>query len=146
MNEAQNHQQESSEITKNVLDKNNFMGFQKRNWIEGVIAASAATYLIRLIPFVSSLKSVVSVITFSTILFVTLVGIKSRSLTQVLVAEYKFKKNRRKLHLRSCEYVRERTLDKGNYEEQSYAGRIYKTINKKIDRFITAYHQDPDSK
>ena len=130
MNEAQNHQQESSEITKNVLDKNNFMGFQKRNWIEGVIAASAATYLIRLIPFVSSIKSVVSVITFSTILFVTLVGIKSRSLTQVLVAEY----------------VRERTLDKGNYEEQSYAGRIYKTINKKIDRFITAYHQDPDSK
>lgn len=146
MKESQNHQQESSEITKNVLNKNNFIGFQKRNWIEGILAASAATYIIRLIPFVSSIKSVVTVITFSTILFVTLVGIKSRSLTQVLIAEYKFKKNRRKLHLRSCEYVREKTIEKENNEDLSYAGRIWKNINKRIDKFITAYHQNPDSK
>lgn len=133
-------EQEVDVITRNILQKNKILGVYKRNWIEACVLGVAGFFAIKKFNFVNDIELVLSVMAFVSLFYLGIVGIQGRSITQILFAELKFRKRRRKLHLRSAEYVRKKNTEKDSvYEEKSIAEQLAFTIRTKLNKFIDTY-------
>ena len=122
-------------IGKNVVNSNQIMGYDKRNWLEAFLFAGCVIFIISLIPFVRDIKIVVTIFFSILTFFFGLIGIKDRSITEIIIAERKFRKKKRKLHLRSVDYARE----KGAYYEGSDTSILERytiRIKSSIDKFV----------
>jgi hypothetical protein len=123
-------------LNRNIVSKGKtFLGRPVRMWLEGVIFGMLGVALVRLVPFVGSVKILLSIIAFLTLLVLNVIGIKNRSWTQCVLSAIKYSRNRRRLHLRSPEYVR-----KIKYEEDidnaSPAEQLARKIQQRFDGFI----------
>lgn len=133
-------------ITRNVLQRNKVFGIDKRNWIEAISFSLLGLSIVRNVRFTHDVKTLVSLVTVSVLFFFGIRGIMGRSVTKVIIAEIKFKKNRRKLHLRSPEYARSKKSKKSSsYEEQSVAKQAFIRIKEYVDRFVDTYSESSDS-
>lgn len=129
------------ELTKNVIRKDQLLGIDKRNWLEAIVEGVLVLLFIMILPFTAIVK-IVSIIVIEVVLwFFNLRGYKNRSLIQIILAEYKFKKNRRMLHLRGPEY----RWTKGAYtyneddSNKSEIEKLYGFIKKHVSRFVEKY-------
>ncbi len=125
-------------LTKNVIDKTKIFGFPKRNLMEAAISLVLLILVLFLIPFTTIVR-VIAFLVFGTALFViNLRGIHNHSITQIMIAEYKFRKNRRILRLYGPEWKRK----KGGYSYVSESSdnekirKIAETVKQRINQFI----------
>lgn len=134
-------------LTQNVLTNDKVLGLNKRNWAEAIIITAMFLIGLNLIPFTMIVRGFASAV-FGTSLFVFLLrGIKHRSVIQMILKEYKFRKNRRRLHLRSPEYVRKKVRSSySESEDESIAEHYFKYVKGRIDRFIDEYSEEENSK
>lgn len=133
-------------LTKNVIEKNKLLGRNKRNWREAILFTCAILLIVLLIPFTDLVTIIVCVVLCPITFFLALTGIKHFSLTEILEAEKKFRQNRRRLHLRSAEYVRKK--NKTAYtdgEEESLAEKTFKYFKQRFDDFVEEYGSEEDS-
>ncbi len=93
-------------ISGNVVKESSILGIPLRNWIEGAVFALIVFWIIQQIPFTTTVKNIFRVIYCGAVFIGGLIGIKNRAVTEFLVDEIKFLKNRRRLHLRGPEYER----------------------------------------
>lgn len=134
-------------LTKNVIQKDKILGISKRNWVEAIVEGVLIFGLIAVLPFTPIVK-IVSLIVIEVVLgFFNLRGYKNRSLIQIITAEYKFKKNRRELHLRGPEYK----WTKGAYKYDEDDGnksefeKLYGFAKKRISGFVEKYSDNNNS-
>ena len=134
-------------LTKNVVNRSKFLGMEKRNLVEAIIFTALVLYIVNVaIPFTPLVKIICSLVLGIFTFALNIIGIKKRSLTEILVAEIKFRQNRRRLHLRGPEYVRKRVIS--NYtesEDESLAERYFKLAKEYIDGFVERYGEEEDS-
>jgi len=95
--------------------------------------------IIHQIPFVPKVGHIIQFTSSVTAAFFTIKGVGEDSLMQRLLAEIKFKKNRKVMHLRSAEYVRKQRNANGmEREDQSiaeyYIGKSQKFISDFIEK------------
>lgn len=124
-------------LTRNVIQKNKFLGIEKRNWLEAIIEGVLIFLLIMVLPFTPIVKIISTIVIEIVLGFFNLRGFKNRSLLQIIMDEYRFKKNRRKLHLRGPEY--KWTKGAYAYEEdgnKSELEKLYGLIKRGITEFI----------
>lgn len=135
-------------LNQNVITKGKIRGIPKRNIYEAVFFTTTATLIIGSIHF-TQIVTIISLIVLIPIIFLlTIRGIKNRSVLSILVAEIKFHKNRRILHLRSAEYVRkENKYAKEENCDESVIETIIRITKNKLINFIDEYSgQDSISK
>lgn len=133
-------------LTKNVIESSRIMGIRKRNIVEAILFTGLILTIINIIPFTNLVKIISSIILglFSVVLNIK--GIKHRSLTEVIVAELKFRKRRRRLHLRGPEYVRQKfQSDISETEDESLAERLYRQFKSSLDEFVEQYSEEENS-
>lgn len=136
---------ETRVITKNVINKNKFLGFNKRNWGEAILYTFIVVAIIFAIPFTDIVTTMCNIVLGPLVFFVNLYGIKHRSLSEILIAEMNFRNNRRRLHLRGPEYVRKKY--KTTYtesEDESLAEQHFKLLKQGFDEFIEKYASEED--
>lgn len=126
------------EIIPNVYETGTLFGIRKRNWIEAFSFGGIAVGLIQLIPFTDLVNGIVSVSVFSAIFAINLRGILNRSITEIISAELRFKKNKRILHLRGPEYVKKKQ-DFSMYGGDESNGQV---IIKKFKRRVGEFGQN----
>ena len=78
--------------------------------------------------------------TFLVVFTFTLMGIKNRSVTEILIAEYKYRKRRSRLHLTDAATPRKGYKDDEN-EGLSNFERTVKFIKAKYSNFIEKYSE-----
>lgn len=125
-------------IPENVLKSRLIMGFPKRNWLEGLLEATLVGLLINMVPFVLKVKIIVLVVLCGTIMIGNLIGVKNRSIIQVIVAFFKYQKNRKEYHLGSVSnYERKkRTIQTQSDQNLSAAEKAYYYIKRKFAEYI----------
>lgn len=133
-------------FNRNILPGNRIFGVGKRNLLEGIIVTLLADAVILQIPFVRDVK-IVLLISISIILMIfNIRGIKNMAVTEIIVAEIRFQKNKRELHLRGPEYVREKKANyKGGYNDQSIAEQVVHAAKERIDRFLETNDKERNS-
>lgn len=134
-------------LTKNVINKNQLLGINKRNWAEAAIWVSGITLIVTAIPFTKIVTQMTLIVLLPIAFLLNLKGIKHRSLSEMVVAEINFRNNRRRLHLRGPEYVRKKY--KTTYtesEDESLAEQHYKLLKQGLSDFVEKYASDEDSK
>ena len=141
MDEQNNGQKEPAFVEKtiinNVIEQGNFLGFPYRQWAEAIGFTLLFILIVLLIPFTKIAKFFICLVYGFTIFGFSLKGIKNRSITLFLSDEYKFRKNRRILHLRGPEYIKTKA------DIQSYEGGD-DFIGKQIERIKYALIQGAD--
>jgi hypothetical protein len=95
-------------ITPNVIETGYFFGIPIRRWVEAVGFSLLFDILMLIIPFTTTVHTVLIVVMDAVIFGFSLHGIHNRSIIQFTVAEIKFRKTRRILHLRGPEYVKKK--------------------------------------
>ena len=134
------------DITRNVLTKSKIGGLDKRNIAEAIISAALAAAVIFIIPFTTIVKGMSCAVICSALIVFNLRGIKNRSVSQIVIAEINFRKNRRKTHIRGPEYK----WQKGgmySYDEdgtKSAFEKGWEFIKGHINGYIEKY-SDPDN-
>lgn len=103
-------------IISNIIEIGNLLGFPYRQWAEAIGFTLLFILIIALIPFTFWVRFFICLVYGFTIFTISLNGIKNRSVTQFLLDERKFRKNKRVLHLRGPEYM------KSKADIQSYEG------------------------
>lgn len=142
----QENKKEVYHLTKNVIEHSKVMGIGKRNIVEAIIFTFLILAIIQLIPFTNLVKIITSIVLGAFSIFLNIVGIKHRSITEIVVAELRFRKNRRRLHLRGPEYVREKfKSDISESEDESIAERYFKLFKAKLDDFVERYGEEEGS-
>ena len=68
-------------IPQNVIKNNRFLGFKKRNLIEGIIAAILMALLINAIPFVFKVKLIIIIVLGIAIILLNSIGIKGNAIS-----------------------------------------------------------------
>ena len=121
----------------NVMTKGRFFGKPTRNWVEGLIGGIVMALIMKAIPFVSSVKVLMMIVGFLAMLILGVLGAKNRSYTQPFVAWIKYRHNRRRLHLRTPDYIRNVKYEEE--ENESFAETAYRKANEGIDRFVERY-------
>lgn len=133
-------------LTKNVINRNKILGFNKRNWGEAILYTTIVACIVFAIPFTDIVTIMSLVVLVPLVFFVNLYGIKHRSLSEIIIAEMNFRSNRRRLHLRSPEYVRKKS--KTTYtesEDESLAEQHFKLVKQGLNEFIEKYASEEDS-
>lgn len=125
-------------IPENVLKSKLLMGFPKRNWVEGLLEAAVAALLVNMIPFVIKVKIIVLIVLCGTIIAGNLIGVKNRSIIQVIVAFFKYQKNRKEYHLGSVtNYERKkRAVQTQSDQNLSAAEKAYHYVKGKFAVYI----------
>ncbi len=93
-------------LSKNVIRQGVFLGYPIRNWIEGIIFGGIAIFIIQHIPFTTLANIVFTLLWGGAATVFGIRGIKNRSVTEMIIDQIKYLKNKRKAHLRGPEYVR----------------------------------------
>ena len=133
-------------LTKNVINKGKILGKNKRNWAEAIICTTIVVVVVLSIPFTELVETITLLVLVPVVFGINLIGIKHRSLSEIIIAEINFRNNRRRYHLRGPEYVRKNY--KSTYtesEDESLAEHHYKLIKQKINEFIEKYGAEEDS-
>lgn len=136
----------STVIISNILKSDTILGIQKRNWIEATVFAAFTAIIISPIPFVSDVKGVVLLMCCGMTFYIGLKGIKNRSITQIILAERRFRKNRKILFLRSPKYARENITFKNDETTLSHFQKFQQKYKDRLDDFIEQYSEEEDSK
>lgn len=136
---------EQYELTRNVIQNDKILGFNKRNIAEAIIFTLMLLLIIMIIPFTTLVKTIVSIVLGLTMFFGCLYGIKRRSVTEVFFNELRFRKNRRRTHLRGPEYVKKniRTFF-GESEDESIAEHYFKLFKEYLVNFVNEYGEEED--
>lgn len=130
-------------IPKNVIRSRKFFGFPKRNWAEGIIEALLLGYLISYIHFVIKVKIIVIIVLCGAVLFGNLIGVKNRSITQIIKAFIWHQKNKALYHLGSVtNYEKRERLQTGSVEGESAAEKAFFFIKHKIKSFTEGIDDD----
>ena len=129
------------QITNNIVQSDT----HKRKIIETIIYVVIINFLVSLIPFIQSISFIVRSTCSITIIIVSMKGIYGMSISQAIIAEIKFRRGCRKLHLRSIEYVRKKTADEISREDKSIAEYYFTIAYQKYKLFIRKYRSDDDS-
>ena len=122
-------------LGKNIVKVGEIFGIKTRNLIEGIICAFLVVIIISNINFKPQIKLILNLSGAVLAILGNIKGIKNKSLSQNLLAEIKFRKRKRKLHLRSPEYIRE-VVNGGEYEDESAFERWTRKNKERIDRFV----------
>lgn len=123
-------------IPENVLRSRNLLGFPKRNWVEGLLEALLVGWLINFIPFVLKVKIIVLLVVCISILVGNLIGIKNRSVIQIISAFLKHKKTRARYHLGSvANYDGKKRIQDNSPEAESAAEKLIRIIKSKAEEF-----------
>ena len=122
-------------LNSNIVTVPSILKRPIRMWIEGLIFGLIGVLIIRSIPFVTAVKILLSIITFLTLFTLNLVGFKNRSWTQCVVAVIKHRHRKRRLHLRSPEYVKSIKYEE-DIENESLAEEVTRKAKQRIDGFI----------
>ena len=119
-----------------------------RNLIEACLASGVALFIIGHINFTNSVKGFYSAVFGIGLFWLVARGYKNRSFTQIAVDYFKTVKNRKVLHLRGPEYVRQDIKLKGGSEssDETYAKQIIKWSKGRLNNFIDEYSEEEDSK
>lgn len=140
-----NQSNENNEIsfifTINIVDTGAFLGIPWRRWIEGLCFGGVGVLIICAINFTSLVKTIISLIVFFTLFFFGVKGIMNRSITEMLLAEIKFWKNRRELHLSGPEYLRSKKT-KITGEGKSNGEEIANRIKARLIEFARQQRQE----
>lgn len=129
-------------LNPNVFEKDKVLGISKRNWGEAFIKTIIIFAFLQSINFVPSVRIVIQVISCITCITINLVGIRHRSIGQILSAELKFRKNRRQLHLRSVAFKRRESDYETEDTDTSIAERIIKKVKQRIHEFVDTYSEN----
>ena len=125
------------ELTSNIISTGQILGMKQRNVIEGGIMTYIAIRIIGNIPFIFKVKVVLWILVSIALMIFNIRGIKGCALTEILIAEIRFRKNKRELHLRGPEYVKEKKSSYGsNYSEKSIAEEVIDWGRGHLDRFL----------
>lgn len=144
--DSQTEYEDIFQITRNVVGKKKLFNVELRNWIEAGISIFFATTIILLIPFVPLVKSISILIINIALLYFNMNGIKGCSVSTILFAELKFIRNRRKLHLRSPNYEKNKNTFRSADENLSIAETIFVYIKEHLNEFIERYSSPENSK
>lgn len=129
-------------INANVLSKKEIMGIPKRNIVEAVIFTIAVFLVLRLIPFTKTAMIMFSIVLCSLTFYFSIRGIANRSITQILIAELKYHKNKCVRHLRGPEYMRKEGRYKNNESSNESAFETAaKTVKKYVNDYIDKYSE-----
>lgn len=130
-----NYQEPVFFITSNVTGFRRIGNFKVRNLIEGVVYAGFTYFLISLIPFVLKVKIIVSLCLCSAIFFLSVVGYKNQSPSELIINLIREKMYMHDYHMRSI------NDDEGKEIIFTYAGdgesiadKIYKKIQEYRER------------
>lgn len=93
-------------LSKNIIRQGVILGYPVRNWIEGIVFGGIAIFIIQHIPFTTLANFVFTILWGGAATAFGIRGIKNRSVTEMLIDQVKYIKNKRKAHLRGPEYVR----------------------------------------
>lgn len=120
-------------IFENVIQSGQIFGIPHRNWGEAIIFTGCVVIGILMAPF-TEIATLMGIIVFGFASFITFLrGYKNRSLTQILIAEAKFRKNKRVCHLRGPQYVRnKRVIISADMEGQSKASKMINNAKAKL--------------
>lgn len=113
------------QMNKNVVQQGSFLGIPYRRWIEAIVFASIGAGIICIINFTALVKGIAGTMAFVSLFGIFLRGIMNRSITEVLIDEIKFQKNKRVLHLRGPEYVRKKREFRSIGGNQSHAAELW---------------------
>jgi hypothetical protein len=142
----ENEEKSRYNISLNCMESEQFFGIPHRRWFEAIFFAFIVIVIIRLIPFTDVVKNVLS-FTFggSTFAFF-LKGLFNRSVTEILMAEIKFSKNRRVLHLRGPEYKKQKQ-DFSKYAggDETNAERLIRRFKEALNGYADKVLEDSDS-
>ena len=132
-----------SELTQNVIERNKFMGMNKRNIGEAIIFTLLIFLIVVAIPFTDLVTTIVCIVLCPVAFIGCIRGVKHLSLTEALAAELQFRKYRRRLHLRGPQYVRKKS--KNSYsesEDESLAEKCFRIIKQRFNEFIDEYGEE----
>lgn len=101
-----NENQTYNTIPENIVRKGMLLGKPIRNWIEGAVLGFLFVKLVQFIPFVEHIGNIMKVVVFVIVAFLCIRGFKNRSVTQIIIDEFRFRRRKRRLHLRTPNYVR----------------------------------------
>ena len=118
MSEQSNEPEKNAfENIQNVIQSDRIFGIRKRNLVEALIFSLMVLLIIANINFVNKVKLILLVTTIPTVFYFNIHGFKNRSLTELIIDELSFRHRRRKLHLRSIDYVRKQNNQAGFFIE-----------------------------
>lgn len=95
-------------ITPNVIETGYFFGIPVRRWVEAIVFCVLFDLFVMAIPFTTTVHTVLIIVIDAVLFGFSLHGIHNRSIIQFAIAEWKFRKTRRVLHLRGPEYVKKK--------------------------------------
>lgn len=126
-----------TKLTRNVITKGKFHGIPKRNIGEAIFFTGLVGSIILAINF-TDLVTIASTLVLCPLIFIICVrGFYHRSLLQILQSEYRFRRNRRELHLRGPEYVRkENRYANEETADESYIETITRVLREKLKEFV----------
>lgn len=126
-------------IPENILDSKRILGFRRKNVIEGIILAAIFAIIILQIPFVTRIKVIFIIILCSSVLGLSCVGIKDKSVSEIFI-DIKYNLSLPKQwHLRSIKDAKKRkkfkVSEESSYSNLSFAEKIYYTAKQKYKEF-----------
>ena len=130
-------EKEYAELTANVLQKGKLFGIPYRNYIEAILGALLVFIIINLLPFTPLVTTISSIVLCISVIFFAIRGFKNRSITQIFFAEMRFRKRKRRLHLRTPEYKRRARLE--GYNDESVFETIIRKAKSGYYEFIDTY-------
>ena len=130
-------------FNKNIIGGKKIFGINTRNIIEAIISIMLAGAVITAIPFVNEVKILLLIVAVIGLGGFNLKGIRQRSVSEMAIAWFRYKKNKRELHLRGPEYVKEKknTINAG-YSDKSVAEELIGKLKKRVDRFLAENSED----
>jgi len=113
-----------------------------RKLIEAIMAMIITGMVITSINFVIKIKIILLITCCLAMGFLFLKGIKNRSITQIIFAEYKFRKSRRCAHLRSINYVKKnRKSFFAGVEGETTAEKTVNVLKKRLNDWKEDYRK-----
>ena len=133
------------ELTKNVIERNKFMGQNKRNIAEAIISSLLILTIIIAIPFTDLVTTIVCIVLCPVAFIGCLRGVKHLSVTEAFMAELQFRKYRRRLHLRGPQYVRQKSRNSySESEDESLAEKSFRLLKQRFNEFLDEYGKEED--
>ena len=127
-------------LSKNIIRQGVFLGKPVRNWIEGIVFGGVTIAVIQQIPFTTLANIVFTALWGGSAAAFGIRGIKNRSVTEMLIDQVKYIKNKRKAHLRGPEYVRnKKEFKEYNIKYSTVAEQIYAGTREKLLEFAYKY-------
>jgi len=112
-------------IPSNIFSAQRFLGFKRRNWIEGGISTVIVCGIIFYIPFVLRVKIIFMVVLGGATLLLNLVGYKNQSISEIIINFIHYMLLPGSIHLKDIRYVKNKTFEIKD-------GKISYSVNESI--------------